>query len=72
LVVEMWMYPDGTRTLEISTKCEPTEMFQVSAELRAYLHECGIEIGAEQQTKTKAALEFFKADVQVNGSGGVS
>jgi hypothetical protein len=72
LVVEMWLYPDGSRVLEVSTKCEPGEAFQVAAELKTYLHDCGIEIGAEQQTKTKAALEFFKADVQANGSGGVS
>jgi hypothetical protein len=42
------------------------------AELKTYLHGCGIEIGSEQQTKTKAALEFFKADTQSNGSGAAS
>jgi hypothetical protein len=72
LVVEMWLYPDGTRTLEISTKCDATVAFQVAAELKAYLHDCGVEMGAEQQTKTKAALEFFKADIGSNGSGGAS
>lgn len=72
VVVEMWLFPDGTRTLEISTKCEPAITFQVAAELKAYLHDCGIDVGAEQQTKTKAALEFFKADIRSNGSGGVA
>src|SRR4029078_982444 len=34
LVAEMWLYPDGTRILELSTKCAPAEAFQVAAELR--------------------------------------
>ena len=37
LVAEMWLYPDGSRILELSTKCPPTETFQVAAEARAYL-----------------------------------
>ena len=34
LVAEMWLYPDGSRILELSTKCEPAEAFQVAAETR--------------------------------------
>ena len=37
LVAEMWLYPDNSMILELSTKCEPTEAFQVSAETRAFL-----------------------------------
>ena len=29
MVAEMWLYPDGSRVLELSTKCLPTEAFQV-------------------------------------------
>ena len=29
ITVEMWLYPDGSRILEISTKCLPAEAFQV-------------------------------------------
>lgn len=64
LVAEMWLYPDGSRILELSTKSIPKEAFQVAAEFRAYLASRGIEIGGSQQTKTKAALEFFMADLQ--------
>ena len=32
LVAEMWLYPDGSRVLELSTKCAPDEAFQVAAE----------------------------------------
>jgi len=59
LVVELWFYPDGTRILELSTKCPPSEAFQVAAEARAYLTGRGIDLSGEQQTKTRTALEFF-------------
>ena len=59
LVAEMWLYPDGSRLLELSTKCLPAEAFQFAAEVRAFLSEHGIDIGGEQQTKTKKALEYF-------------
>ena len=60
--VEMWLYPDGSRIFEISTKCLPKESFQVAAEFRAHLARCGIEVTAVEETKTKRALEFFSAD----------
>ena len=63
LVVELWLYPDGSRILELSTKCAPGEAFQVAAEARAFLGERGIDPGGEQQTKTRTALEFFSADL---------
>jgi hypothetical protein len=59
LVVELWLYPDGARILELSTKCAPSDAFQVAAESRAFLTERGIEIGGPQTTKTRKALEFF-------------
>jgi hypothetical protein len=59
LVAEMWLYPDNTRILELSTKCKPSEAFQVAAETRAFLLGRGIDLSGEQQTKTRTALEFF-------------
>ena len=59
LVAEMWLYPDGSRILELSTKCEPTEAFQVAAETRAFLASKGVDLDTDQQTKTRTALEFF-------------
>jgi hypothetical protein len=58
LVVELWLYPDGARILELSTKCLPSEAFQVAAHLRGFLARRGIE-PARGQTKTRKALEFF-------------
>ena len=63
LVAEQWTYPDGSRILEFSTKCEPTETFDVAAEARAFLAGRGIDLSAEQQTKTRKALEFFASEL---------
>jgi hypothetical protein len=59
LVAELWFYPDGTRILELSTKCAPGDGFQVAAETRAFLAKKGVDLYGEQQTKTKTALEYF-------------
>jgi hypothetical protein len=59
LVAELWMYPDNSMILELSTKCLPIEAFQVAAETRGFLAAKGVELGSEQETKTKKALEFF-------------
>jgi hypothetical protein len=64
MVVELWLYPDGTRILELSTKCAPSEAFQVAAETRAFLSERGIDVGGNQTTKTRKALEFFSKQLQ--------
>ena len=67
LVVELWLYPDGTRILELSTKCAPGEAFQVAAESRAFLAERGIDIGGAQTTKTRKALQFFSKQLAPTG-----
>ena len=59
LVLELWSYPDSSRVLELSTKCEPRDAFQVAAETRVFLAKRGIDLSGDQQTKTKKALEFF-------------
>jgi len=59
MVVEVWLYPDGTRILELSTKCAPPEAFQVAAETRAFLAERGIKTTGNQTTKTRKALQTF-------------
>ena len=67
LVVELWLYPNRSRILEPSTKCMPSEAFQVAAETRAYLIDRGIDLGGEQSTKTATALNFFAAEVRADG-----
>ena len=63
LVAELWLYPDGSRILELSAKCAPSEAFQAAAELRSFLAGKGLDLSGEQQTKTKTALEFFAAEL---------
>jgi hypothetical protein len=63
LVAEMWLYPDGSRILELSTRCLTTEAFQVAAETRVFLSGHGVDLSGEQATKTKRALEFFAGGV---------
>jgi len=72
MVAEMWLYPDGSRILELSTKCDPAIAFQVAAEARAYLAGLGIPLTGEQQTKTKTALEFFSAELAGEQPTGVT
>jgi hypothetical protein len=62
--VEMWLLPDGSRILELSTKCLPDEAFQVGVESRAYLEGLGLDLSAEPQTKTKTALELLSAELE--------
>ena len=66
LVAEMWLYPDGSRLLELSTKCLPSEGFQVAAEARAMLAEHGVDLSGDQQTKTRKALEYFAGAAQAS------
>ena len=59
LVGEAWLYPDGSRILELSTKCTPSEAFQVAAEARAFLAGRGVDLSGDQETKTRKALDVF-------------
>jgi hypothetical protein len=59
LTSELWLYPDNTTILELSTKCAPSEALDVAFQSRRFLEERGIDLSGEQQTKTKTALEFF-------------
>jgi hypothetical protein len=58
-VAELWMYPDGSRILELSTKASPEDAFEVAAETRNFLKKMGLDLTAEQQPKTNRALKHF-------------
>ena len=70
ITVELWLYPDGARILEVSTKCLPDETFEVGAAFKDYLAAHGIALGAEQAPKTKTSLAFFSAKLRREGLGG--
>ena len=70
LVAEVWLYPDGSRILELSTKCAPSEAFQVAAEARAFLAGRGVDLSGDQETKTRKALDVFAKPLRAAGSPG--
>jgi hypothetical protein len=58
-VAELWMYPDGSRILELSTKASRDNAFDVAAATRAFLEKKGLDLTADQQPKTNRALTHF-------------
>jgi hypothetical protein len=59
MTAEVWLFPDNSRVLELSTKCAPSEAFDVAAGARAFLGAKGLDLDADQKTKTRTALELF-------------
>jgi hypothetical protein len=68
VTAELWLYPDGSRILELSTKCTASNAFQVAAEARSFLAGKGVDLHGRQETKTKAALNFFSKQLRVAGA----
>jgi hypothetical protein len=68
LVTELWLYPDNSMILELSTKCAPAGAFDAAAELRSFLVEHGVDLSGEQHTKTKKALVFFSKRVRAEST----
>lgn len=64
LTLELWNYPDGSRILELSTKCAPAEALEVADSARSFLTGLGIDLWGEQSTKTRTALEYFSAQAK--------
>jgi hypothetical protein len=64
LVAEAWILPDGSMTLELSTKALPSQAFQAAAEARAFLAGHGIKSSAGQDTKTRRSLQVFSKRLQ--------
>jgi hypothetical protein len=58
-VAELWMYPDGSRILELSTKASNEDAFDAAAKTRAFLKKKGLDLTADQQPKTNRALKHF-------------
>ncbi|MBP1779022.1 MAG: hypothetical protein H6Q86_5033 [candidate division NC10 bacterium] len=69
ITVELWVWKDGKHILEISTKCAPAEAFQAAVEFREYLEGHGVDLYGKQETKTRTAMEKFKADQKAGKKG---
>jgi hypothetical protein len=63
LVAELWLYPDGSRILELSTKAEPGDAMKAAKAAREFLDDSGLDLSGAQQTKTKTALNFFAREL---------
>ena len=59
----MWFYLDGSRILELSTRCPPSQAFQIAAESRGGSDRAGT---GKQQTKT--ALQYFSKQLAGNSA----
>jgi hypothetical protein len=68
IVVEMWLYPDGSRILELSAKSSPDDALEAGVELRAFFEGKGINTSGQQQTKTRTALDFYAAELRAGAS----
>jgi hypothetical protein len=72
VTVELWLYPDGSRILEISTKAQPEEAFQAAIQFRAFIVKCGIPLEKQSVTKTSSALEYFSRRINGQRPAGAS
>jgi hypothetical protein len=59
LAVELWLYPDGSRILELSTRCAPRDLLDTATQTREFLRAQGVDVSGEQATKTRKALGYF-------------
>ena len=62
--VEVWHYPDGSRIVEVSAKCSPSQAVHDAAEVTRALAEGHVTLSAEQATKTHRTLQYFAAGVR--------
>ena len=56
MTVESWLYADGTRLLEVSTKCAAARAVRVARETEMFLGEHGVDRLGPQETKTRVTL----------------
>ena len=59
IMAERWKLPDGSDLVELSIKVEPGEATAAEDDFIDYLESLGLEVGGDQQTKTRGALDFF-------------
>jgi len=64
ITAELWLWNDGQHILEISTKCAPVDAFQTAVEFRTFLEGHGVDLFAKQETKTRTAMDKFKAGLK--------
>jgi hypothetical protein len=61
VTVEEWVLPDRSDLVELSIKVDPEEAVEANERFVEFLRSRGFDTDGEQQTKTRAALEYFIA-----------
>ena len=59
LVADLWMYPDGSRLLELSTRCAPGRVERAAAETRDFLRRYGVDVTPARETAPERALALL-------------
>ena len=62
-MAELWLYPDGSPLFELSTKCRAGRGAPRCPRSARTCEREGVDLGGDQQTKTKSALEFFAGEL---------
>ena len=67
LVAELWLYPDGSRLLELSTRCAPGRL-PGGGRSAGVPREPGVNLSGDQETKTRKALTYFAGVLHEGGT----
>jgi hypothetical protein len=59
LELQEWTYPDETRLLEISAKCDARDLLQTATHAKAFLDRHGVEQAGPCPTKADTTLAYF-------------
>lgn len=59
LELQEWMYPDGLRLLEVSTRCTAEDLLQTAVQAKAFLDRNDIEQAGPCPTKADTTLDYF-------------
>jgi hypothetical protein len=59
VAAERWVLPDGERSLELSSRCDPKDAAAIEAKLAGMVKAAGARLAEDQESKTKRALTYF-------------
>jgi hypothetical protein len=59
LELQEWTYPDGSRLLEVSTRCTSRDLLQTAAHAKAFLDRHDIAQSGPSPTKADTTLDYF-------------
>jgi hypothetical protein len=59
LELQEWMYPDGSRLLEVSTRCASADLLRTAVDAKVFLDHHAIEQSGPCPTKADTTLDYF-------------